>query len=141
MDCDTAVHGMKREASGVYARTMTAVPLLTIKVLTVLNHIQYIHFHPTSLDLSSHTEHIGLSLVCIARPHILSLPSSIVSSTPLPRRPYSSNTNNLHQATKMSHESVWYSHPRTYGKGARSWSVHLRPQSFSITSHSSVLSS
>jgi len=23
----------------------------------------------------------------------------------------------------MSHESVWYSHPRTYGKGARSWFV------------------
>jgi hypothetical protein len=21
----------------------------------------------------------------------------------------------------MSHESVWYSRPRTYGKGARSW--------------------
>ena len=23
----------------------------------------------------------------------------------------------------MSHESVWYSRPRTYGKGARSWCV------------------
>jgi len=23
----------------------------------------------------------------------------------------------------MSHESVWYSRPRTYGKGSRSWYV------------------
>lgn len=27
---------------------------------------------------------------------------------------------------KMSHESVWYSRPRTYGKGARSWCVSHR---------------
>ena len=24
----------------------------------------------------------------------------------------------------MSHESVWYSRPRTYGKGSREWYVH-----------------
>lgn len=24
----------------------------------------------------------------------------------------------------MSHESVWYSRPRAYGKGSRSWFVH-----------------
>lgn len=24
----------------------------------------------------------------------------------------------------MAHENVWYSHPRTYGKGSRSWYVH-----------------
>ena len=25
----------------------------------------------------------------------------------------------------MSHESVWYSRPRTYGKGSREWYVYL----------------
>ena len=35
-------------------------PLLTIKVLTVLNHTHPTHLHPISLDLSSHAEHIGL---------------------------------------------------------------------------------
>lgn len=32
----------------------------------------------------------------------------------------------------MSHESVWYSRPRTYGKGSRSWYVlcHSPPHPF-----------
>jgi len=28
----------------------------------------------------------------------------------------------------MSHESVWYSRPRNYGKGAREWSVNPREE-------------
>jgi len=35
-------------------------PLLTIKVLTVLNHTNPTHLHPLGLDLDSHAEHIGL---------------------------------------------------------------------------------
>ena len=35
-------------------------PLLTIKVLTVLNHTNPTHLHPIGLDLDSHAEHIGL---------------------------------------------------------------------------------
>ncbi|KAJ9637759.1 40S ribosomal protein S29 [Coniosporium tulheliwenetii] len=35
----------------------------------------------------------------------------------------------------MSHESVWYSRPRTYGKGARSWCV----AHYSLSSQKSAL--
>lgn len=41
-------------------------------------------------------------------------------------------------AAIMSHESVWYSRPRGYGKGARSWYdfVHFLPRSLPILSSS-----
>ncbi|OAL55547.1 hypothetical protein IQ07DRAFT_583012 [Pyrenochaeta sp. DS3sAY3a] len=34
----------------------------------------------------------------------------------------------------MSHESVYYSHPRTYGKGSRNWYVHTPIPSLSLHS-------
>jgi hypothetical protein len=30
----------------------------------------------------------------------------------------------------MSHESVWYSRPRTYGKGSREWYVSIISESW-----------
>lgn len=36
---------------------------------------------------------------------------------------HTANPHNLRTTANMSHESVWYSRPRTYGKGSRAWYV------------------
>ncbi|BGP10191.1 40S ribosomal protein S29 [Rhodotorula toruloides] len=32
----------------------------------------------------------------------------------------------------MTHEAVWFSHPRKYGKGSRGWQVDLPPSSIRL---------
>jgi hypothetical protein len=36
---------------------------------------------------------------------------------------YTQNSRHLLQQATMAHDTVWYSRPRTYGKGSRSWYV------------------
>ena len=57
----------------------------------------------------------------IAPAERLSLTRIFPASDPRPTKHISSTRQTT---VNMSHESVWYSRPRTYGKGSREWYVH-----------------
>src|SRR5690242_2955593 len=89
--------------------------------ITVLSRTSHTHHIPSAhKDLATPTKLLRRRLKtakdCDQSPTVCSHQASVLVSSIV-------RADELSTAPAMSHESVWYSRPRTYGKGSRSWYV------------------